>query len=203
MTVSHFDERAREWDSDPEKVERARVTADAIRHTIPLHPDMSALEYGCGTGLLSFALQSDLGQITLADTSKGMLEVLQEKIAASQVTNMHPLCLDLTSDPLPVERYDLTYLLLVLHHIDDTAMILGKFHDLLKPSGYLCVCDLDKEDGSFHQDEFDGHLGFRREELKRLVEAAGFEQVGFSTVFEIQRDGKTYPLFLMTACRRG
>ena len=79
MTVSHFDERAREWDSDPEKVERARVTADAIRHTIPLHPDMSALEYGCGTGLLSFALQSDLGQITLADTSKGMLEVCRMK----------------------------------------------------------------------------------------------------------------------------
>ena len=50
MTVNRFDERAREWDSDPEKVERARVTADAIRHTIPLHSDMSALEYGCGTG---------------------------------------------------------------------------------------------------------------------------------------------------------
>jgi ubiquinone/menaquinone biosynthesis C-methylase UbiE len=48
---------------------------------------------------LSFALQEDLGQITLADTSQGMLDVLSEKIAASGVTNMHPVRLDLSTDP--------------------------------------------------------------------------------------------------------
>ena len=69
--MTNFDERAKDWESDPKKVERARVVADAIRKSIPLSNEMNALEYGCGTGLLSFALQSDLGQITLADTSQG------------------------------------------------------------------------------------------------------------------------------------
>src|SRR5512138_2296225 len=107
--MTNFDERAKDWDSDPKKVERARVVAEAIRNTIPLSREMKALEYGCGTGLLSFALQSYLGEITLADTSQGMLDVLREKIAKAGVTNMHPVRLDLASDPLPLDRYDLTY----------------------------------------------------------------------------------------------
>ena len=122
--MTNFDERAKDWDSDPKKIERAGAVAKAIRRAIPLSNEMEALEYGCGTGLLSFALQSDLGQITLADTSQGMLDVLSEKIASAGVTNMHPVRLDLASDPLPAGRYDLTYSLMTLHHIHDVNDIL-------------------------------------------------------------------------------
>jgi ubiquinone/menaquinone biosynthesis C-methylase UbiE len=170
-----FDERARDWDSDPEKVERAQAAADSMRRVIPLRRSMKALEYGCGTGLLSFALRDDLRQITLADSSPGMLQV----------------------------RYDLVYSLLVLHHIDDTRFILGRFHALLEPAGILCICDLDQEDGSFHKHEFDGHLGFNRDELKKTVRNAGFEAVQFSTACTIRRGGKAYPLFLMKARKPG
>ena len=138
--MTNFDERAKDWDSDPKKVERARAVAEAIRSAIPLTPNMSALEYGCGTGLVSFALQADLGQITLADTSQGMLDVLSEKIAAAGVTNMHPARLDLSTDPLPAERFDLTYSLMTLHHIEDAKGILKKFHALLEPSGISVHC---------------------------------------------------------------
>ena len=126
---------------------------------------MTALEYGCGTGLVSFALQPQLGHITLADSSTGMLAVLREKIAAGNIQNMTPVQLDLITDPLPAERYQLIYTLLTLHHIPDTDKILRAFYQLLDSSGYLCVADLDKEDGTFHEDEFHGHLGFDREEL--------------------------------------
>lgn len=202
--MTNFDERARDWDSDPKKVERARVVADAIRKAIPLSGDMRALEYGCGTGLLSFALQPELGQITLADTSQGMLDVLQEKIADSGVTNMHPVRLDLTSDPLPVERYDLIYSLMVLHHIPDTETVLRKFYDLLESNGYLLVADLDEEDGSFHTDgTTDVHKGFRRESLQKTTEGAGFQEIEFSTVYEIRKKiedaEKNFPVFLMKA----
>jgi SAM-dependent methyltransferase len=153
---------------------------------------------------LSFAFQSDLGQITLADTSQGMLEVLAEKIVASGVTNMKPLRLDLSIDPLPTERFDLTYSLMTLHHIPDAKNILKKFHALLEPSGILCIADLDKEDGSFHTDgTTDVHLGFERAELQRWVEDAGFADVKFSTAFEIKKkigaDEKIFPVFLLTA----
>jgi len=165
---------------------------------------MKAFEYGCGTGLVSFALQEDLGQITLADTSQGMLDVLSEKIAKASVSNMHPVRLDLASDPLPAEKYHITYSLLVLHHVHDARGVLRKFYDVLEPNGYLLVSDLDKEDGSFHTDgTVDVHLGFERSELQKWTEAAGFGNVQFSTAYEIKKeiDGKekTFPVFLMVA----
>ncbi len=202
--MTNFDERARDWDSDPRKVERARLVADAIRDTIPLSQEMKALEYGCGTGLLSFALQPDLGEITLADTSQGMLDVLREKIARAEVTNMHPVRLDLASDPLPAEQYDLTYSLMVLHHIQDAKDMLSKFHDLLRPNGILLVADLDQEDGSFHTDgSTDVHKGFARGELQQMAQQAGFGNISFTTVYEIKKqignEEKVFPIFLMAA----
>ena len=202
--MTNFDERAKDWDSDPDKVLRARVVADAIRKAVPLSNEMKALEYGCGTGLLSFALQSDLGEITLADTSQGMLDVLQEKITAAGVTNMQPVRLDLSSDPPPAEKYDLTYSLMTLHHIYDVETMLAKFRDLLVSNGYLLVADLDKEDGSFHTDgTTDVHLGFDRDKLQKLVEDTGFGNISFSTAYEIKKkignEEKTFPVFLMIA----
>ena len=202
--MTNFDERAKDWDSDPDKVARALAVAEVICQTLPLSRDMRALEYGCGTGLVSFALQPYLGQITLADTSQGMLDVLTGKIAKANVTNMHPMRLDLTSDPLPDERYDLTYSLLTLHHIQDVDHILRKFYEVLVPNGYLLVADLDEEDGSFHTDgTTDVHLGFDRDALQRTVETIGFGNVTFSTAYKISKQignqEKTFPLFLMSA----
>jgi SAM-dependent methyltransferase len=112
--MTEFDERASTWDQNPVRIERAVAVARAIRARIPLSPAARALEYGCGTGLLSFALQQGgpLGPITLADNSDGMLSVLSEKILAARLSHMHPLKLDLSSDPLPAQRFDLVFSLL-------------------------------------------------------------------------------------------
>jgi len=203
MTSSEFDEKAKSWDSDPVKVERARVIAEAIRKRVPLHPQVSALEYGCGTGLLSFALQPYLGEITLADSSQGMLAVLEEKIASGGIRNMTPRSLDLAVDPLPEDRYTLIYTMMTLHHIPETERILRCFHSVLENGGYLCIADLEKEDGSFHGADFSGHPGFDRRELAEKTEKAGFRNIGFATVFKMTKETdhgrKSFPVFLMVA----
>ena len=90
---------------------------------------------------------------------------------------------------------------MTLHHIPDTAKILGSFHALLNPGGYLCIADLDQEDGSFHSSDstFDGHNGFARHDLRHQLLAAGFGEAKFSTCFEMVKDRRTYPLFLAVA----
>jgi ubiquinone/menaquinone biosynthesis C-methylase UbiE len=201
MTVNEFDERARTWDEDAAKVERARAVAAEMRRTIPLTREMQALEYGCGTGLLSFELYHNLGQITLADNSEGMLEVLRGKIAAAGAMNMHAVRLDLAEEAPLTERFDLVYSLMVLHHVDDTPRLLQGFHQVLRPGGILCVCDLDREDGSFHDGEFHGNLGFERAALAGMLQEAAFENVQFTTAHEIYRHGRRYPLFLLTSRR--
>lgn len=205
--MTNFDERAKDWDSDPKKVDRARTVADEIRKTIPLSREMNALEYGCGTGLLSFALQEDLGHITLVDTSQGMLDVLAEKISAAGAANMRPVRLDLSVDTLPPQKYHITYSLMTMHHVHDTKDILNKFRILLEPGGYLLIADLDQEDGSFHTDgTTDVHKGFVRSELQKLVEASGFEDIKFTTAYTITKkvvnEEKSFPIFLMSAIRK-
>ncbi len=202
--MNEFDNKAKGWDADPAKVERARTVADAIRARVPLGTHLTALEYGCGTGLLSFALHPYLGRITLADSSTGMLAILTEKITDAHISNMTPIRLDLTNDPLPTERYGLIYTLMTLHHIPEYAQLLAAFHALLEPGGYLCIADLDKEEAAnYHGEGFHGHHGFDRNELNRKLEEAGFVKIGFSTVFEMVREAadgkKSFPLFLMVA----
>ncbi len=93
--MSHFDQAARTWDADPMKQERAQAVAQAIRRRLP--PESvrwRALEYGAGTGLLSFALADAFAAITLADVSEGMLEVAREKIAAEGLSHLSTEKLD-------------------------------------------------------------------------------------------------------------
>lgn len=205
LDAAHFDAKALQWDANPVFRERGQKIAQAIRQAVPLHPQMSALDYGSGTGLLSFPLKDELGAILLADSSNGMLDVVSKKIAEQGVRNMTAVKLDLLTDPLPAQRFDLIYTSMTLHHVPDTDHILRVFHDLLQPGGYLCIADLDKEDGSFHGPEVDVHHGFERTDLMRRAEKAGFEDIRFQTVFSIAKEQQTgtrdYPVFLLTARR--
>jgi ubiquinone/menaquinone biosynthesis C-methylase UbiE len=203
--VFHFDASAATWDQDAMKRDRAGTVGAAIAVAVPVR-DRNILEYGCGTGLLGFALQPTAGRVTLADTSEGMLAVVKEKIAAAGVSNMAPLRLDLLADPLPSGRYDLVCSLMALHHIPDTEGILRKFHEVLAPGGWVALSDLDAEDGSFHGAEVTGvHRGFDRAALARQMSAAGFQDVHLSTVFELRREiagkARTFPLFLAVGRR--
>lgn len=202
-TVQDFDARAATWDDDPTKVARARAIADAMRREVPLNDSMVALEYGAGTGLLGFMLRDRFSDLTLADVSQGMLEVAERKIAAKGDRHMRAVNLDLMSGPLPERRFDLVFSAMTLHHIPDTEGILRRFLAVLKRPGLLCIADLDTEDGAFHGEGFDGHLGFDRDELAKKARAAGFTSVRFTTAYEMTKavnGGKrTFPIFLMVA----
>jgi ubiquinone/menaquinone biosynthesis C-methylase UbiE len=185
--ASDFDSRARTWDEDASKRDRAQRVAAAIASNVPSLAGKTVLEYGAGTGLLGLALQPLVAQVTLADSSREMLAVADEKIASRGLRNARTLHLDLTEAPVPELRFDVICTLLTLHHIPDTDAILGAFHRLLSSGGIVCIADLDREDGSFHGPEFTGHKGFDRAELGARLERSGFHDVRFDTVFEVQK----------------
>jgi len=178
------------------------VAGRAIAGVVPVG-GQRILDYGCGTGLLGFALQPRAAHVTLADSSEGMLEVVREKITASGMTNVTALRLDLQVDPLPNDRFGLVCSLLALHHVPDTLELLRKFHTLLEPGGWVALLDLDQEDGSFHGPEVEVHRGFDRPAFGTELELAGFSRVKLSNAFEIQRGpergGGRYSVFLAVA----
>jgi ubiquinone/menaquinone biosynthesis C-methylase UbiE len=202
--ASDFDSRARTWDEDASKRDRAQRVARAIASQVPL-AGKTVLEYGAGTGLLGLALQPLVAEVTLADSSREMLAVAGEKIASGGLRNVRTLHLDLAEAPAPELRFDVICTLLTLHHIPDTDAILGAFHRLLSSGGIVCVADLDREDGSFHGPAFTGHEGFDRAELGARLERSGFQHVRFDTVFEIQKataaGQRAFPVFLALAER--
>lgn len=201
--MEHFDKQAKEWDNDPNKVLRAKKVATEIKNFINPAKNSSALEFGCGTGLLSYQLKDYFDTITLTDTSKGMIDVLQQKINNEKITNFHPLLIDLLDEKLQKNDFDIIYTMMTLHHILDIPKILNTFNSLLKTQGFLCIADLVKEDGSFHANhpDFDGHNGFDKNELSNLLKANGFIVEYYNIYFEIEKEInnkiKKYPLFLM------
>lgn len=199
-----FDNYAKHWDTE-KRIKRAKIIADEIINAIDIDNNYSAMEFGCGTGLVSFNIHDKFKSITLVDSSKGMIDILNSKIDKYKVTNMFPYHLDISNGNFLDKRYDVIYNSMVLHHIHDTKDIIKKFYKLLNENGYLCIVDVDEEDGSFHKKypEFDGHNGFNQDSLKNILIDAGFKDVESNTFFhgekEIQGDKIKYSLFLMKA----
>lgn len=204
--MATFDERAADWDT-PERVERAERLAEAVLDAIPIEPGTRAIELGAGTGLLGLAIRARVGPARLADllltdTSTGMLDVAATKIRTQALGGVRTTRFDVTADPPPDGApFDLALSLLVLHHVEDTAGVLRAVRSLVRPGGQIALSDLDTEDGSFHDAEAEGihHRGFDRAGLAGLAAAAGFRDVRVTTAGTIERDGRPYSLFLLTA----
>lgn len=199
----YFDNQALEWDNDPQKVKRAEIFAKEINDFIKPIKKLNALEFGCGTGLLSFKLKDSFKSITLADNSEGMINVLKEKINKEGIEHFIPLQIDLFESDIQFSEYDVIYTLMTLHHMPDTKKTLKAFNSILKSKGFLCIADLVKEDGSFHahRNDFDGHNGFDKDELSKTLSESGFKVDYYKECFVIEKkvneEIKKYPLFLM------
>jgi len=165
-----FDREAAKWDTNPNRVKLANDVAAAIVREIELTRDMEALDFGCGTGLLTLKLQPLVKSITGVDSSLGMLGALQNKIELQVLENVHTRFADFEKGEHAEGSYDLIMSSMTLHHVPDTAAVLKEWFSLLRPGGQVCFADLDTEDGSFHSDKTGVfHFGFDREQLKQLL----------------------------------
>jgi len=163
------------------------------------------LEYGAATGLLGFALHPLVADVVLADVSLEMLAAADEKIAAGRLHKARTLLLDFTSAPPRDAAFDVVCTFMTLHHAPDTDALLRAFHDALSSGGFVCIADLDREDGSFHGPGFTGRTGFDGSELRAMLERNGFRDVRLETVFEVTRatasGPRAFPVLLATAVR--
>jgi len=199
--MSDFDQKAATWDEDPTKIERAQTIASRLKEYFKDKRFKEVLEYGSGTGLLGFAFLDKCDHLTLMDESIEMTNLAKQKTMRYEEGRVEALQYDLMNDPLPNKRFDLIFTLLTMHHIPDTNGILEKFSKILNPGGILALIDLEKEDGSFHDGEFEGHLGFEKIKLESQLNNNGFEAMDFFEVYRITKKldngvEKEYPLFL-------
>lgn len=197
-----FDKAAADWDANIARVDLANGVAEAIRQTVPLRPDMQAMDFGAGTGLLTLALLPHLGAFTAVDSSSMMLRVLDGKLANLKIANVNTLHCDITEAALPATAFDLIVSSMALHHMRDVLTVLARLRPCLKPGGWIAVADLDSEDGTFHADPTGVyHRGFDRQDVCKWLEQAGFVDTSARNAYRIVRpaaDGTTreYGVFL-------
>lgn len=197
-----FNIEAITWDNE-KRANRAKVIAEKIGDVIETKKLCNALEFGCGTGLISFNLKDKFEHITLVDTSKGMIETLNSKIKNNNIKNMFAYEMDINNEQALLKKQDIIYTSMAFHHILDTETTLKNLYKLLNEEGVLCIVDLDEEDGSFHKKEKDfiGHNGFNQKDLADLLKKVGFKDVNWGICYNddkiIDEAKINYSLFLM------
>jgi ubiquinone/menaquinone biosynthesis C-methylase UbiE len=204
--MNEFDIKAAGWDSNPMHWDRSEAIAKQIIKLIPLKREMTALEYGAGTGILSFMLKGYLREITLMDNSPEMIKIINEKIETTKAKNLITLNFDLEGTDYKDRMFDLIFMQMVLHHVTDIENIVKKFYNLLNPKGYLAIADLYPEDGSFHEEGFTGHKGFDIEILSDRIREQGFTNISYRLCYVINRkisetETKEFDVFLLIAER--
>lgn len=149
-----------------------------------LKPDGSlvVLDFGCGTGLLTEVLQSQVYSVTCVDAAPLMIEQVEEKIRAREWKNVKAHCAvlaNLEESPDNVRqdleslngKVDMAVASSVLSFIpqQDLPGTMKKLGELLRPNGgVLCHSDWPKSEQ--YPD------GFTEESALKLYEMAGLEQ---------------------------
>ena len=188
--MSSFDDRAQEWDQNQRRRQTAQKVASAIKECLP-KGRYDILDFGCGTGLVSFELEDAAKSITGIDTSAKMVEQFNKKSNSPTIKAYQtPL------ENLP-NSFDLIVSSMTLHHIEDIETLVQNMAQKLRPGGFICVADLVSEDGSFHSDTTGvHHFGFDPVELAKIFERHGLKRRCSKIVHTIQKH-RPFDIFLL------
>lgn len=163
--MNRFDIFATKWDTKPQRVQTALAIADSINTKIADITSARVLDYGCGTGLLAFAVCENLGEkfCTLVgmDSSQEMLKVFDEKANKIGYKNFSAIYHNANDTKNIDGKYNLIISSMTMHHIKDYKRFIKDCCECLDDGGYLAIGDILKEDGTFHSDNSGvEHFGF-------------------------------------------
>lgn len=190
-----FESIASKYDTS-ERIKIAEIASDAIREYIINGKDKSAIDFGCGTGLVGMNLLDDFRSVLFLDTSQNMLEQIKQKIAALNIRTADTLCFDFETAARADIHGDYIFMVQVLLHINDIQPVLSRLYDALNPEGHLLIVDFDKNE-EVVSDKV--HNGFVQEELIRLMTQIGFKEVKSKTFYTGDKIfmNKTASLFIL------
>lgn len=193
-----FDGMAHRYDT-PERTRIAGRIAAEIRASLSDHGRGTAMDFGCGTGLVGLELLDEFADMIFIDSAETMLEVVRGKLralgrAASCIR------LDLEAGETTDQKADCILLVQVLLHIPDIQPFLGRLNHLLNPGGRLILVDFDREP-DIESDLI--HNGFIQARLAGTLSSLGFSPVHSHTFYQGEQIfmGHDASLFLMEAVK--
>jgi ubiquinone/menaquinone biosynthesis C-methylase UbiE len=164
----------------PERIQIARVSSNAIREYLVDAKSKSAIDFGCGTGLVGMNLISDFNSMLFLDTSQNMIHQIEQKISSSNIQNAATLCFDFEKDSLSDLHADYIFMAQVLLHIKDIELLLSRLYKILEENGHLLIIDFDKNE-KIASDMV--HNGFDQTELKEVMTKRGYRNIKSKTIY--------------------
>ncbi len=198
--VDYFAYKSKSWDMNSKRVQNAKGIAELIVKNIKLDKSMELMDFGAGTGLLSYFVAPFVRKIVAVDNSPSMLVEFENKCDEFSCET-EVIEKDLSSETLD-RKFDGIISSMTIHHLEDTAALLSKLYGMLNDGGFVAIADLVSEDGSFHSDNTGVfHHGFDREALEVLAKEAGFKEIRFDLASTISKPHCDFTVFLMTAVK--
>lgn len=164
----------------PERIHIAKVSSDAIREYVADAKNKSAIDFGCGTGLVGMNLLDEFHSMLFLDTSPNMIHRVQQKITDLNIQNAKTLCFDFEEGSLSDLHADYIFMAQVLLHIHDIEPVLARLWDVLDDGGHLLIVDFNKND-NIASDRV--HNGFRPEELAGIMTRIGYRDIQYQTFY--------------------
>lgn len=198
--IDHFAHKSKSWDMNSARVQNAKEIADLIVNNIKLDSSMEIMDFGAGTGLLSYFIAPYVTKVVAVDNSPSMLAEFENK-CHEFACETEVLEKDLSVDTLE-RKFDGIISSMTIHHLKDTKALLLKLYNMLNENGFIAIADLDTEDGSFHSDNTGVyHHGFSRPILENMAKEVGFKEIRFDLANTIDKPHRAFTVFLMTAIK--
>ena len=109
----------------------------AFNYSVKKNNTKNVLDFGCGSGILSYMLAQNGLSVTACDIEFGPLKLVQDKITFP--ANVDFIEGDILSKNLAENSFDIIFAMDVLEHIDDLEPYIELFESLLKPDGVVVV----------------------------------------------------------------
>ena len=149
---------------------RRRILEGIIERVVRPPRNARILELGAGTGH-NLAMLAQFGEVKASELDPVARELASERLGHPVVEAALP---DLSM--FPADSYDMIALLDVLEHVPDDKGSLRAIHGRLKPGGALLLTvPINPWMWSAHDVAHHHHRRYRKGEVRRLAEEAGFE----------------------------
>ena len=201
-TIGHiyeFNQMAVKYDT-PKNKHMAKRAADAIRNLLDESHKKSAIDFGCGTGLVGLDLLEDFKSMLFIDASIKMIEQVEKKLADKNTKKVSVLCLDIEKDAQLPNKVDTIILSLVLHHIQDNHRLLTKFYETLNEDGQLLIIEMEKQE----KDSSDHGHGMDRSALATTLAGIGYQNIQSDIFYDAKKesDGQEASRFVLSARKK-
>lgn len=202
--IDVFERIANNYDT-PDREKIAKITANSILKKLsPQSSAQTAIDYGCGTGLVGMNLLDAFNTVIFADASQNMINIVKKKLEESSHLNAKTVCLDAENQSIQTVKLEANtiFMVQVLLHVKEITLLLNNLSETLPPKGQLIIVDFDYNEQVISDKV---HNGFKEDKLTQTLHESGFENINRETFYHGKNMfmNKDASLFILTATKIG